>query len=283
MSHVRGTIIAATLVAAVAFACRPAAQASRGEGEPIMGPQLERELAAVRAARILFMHHSVGRDVLAGIEALDAELGGGRIRMTTLHEAAADPAPLLAHFSGGRNTDPKSKMDAFAAALRAEPRLLVDVALMKLCYVDFDPRTDVAGLLAHYQRTAAEIRDARPDVRLAHVSVPLTRRPTDLKSSVRRLLGLEVWEDAANARRAEFNRRLAAAFPQDPAFDLAKVEATAPDGAVSTFEYEGALHQSLHPGYTDDGGHLNAAGRRAAGAAAIRFLAAAVGSGVAGR
>jgi hypothetical protein len=241
------------------------------------GAALAPSLDHVRRARVLFLHHSVGRDVLAGIEALDLEEGGGRIRQTPLEDAAAVGAgPLLAHFSGGRNGDPKSKMDAFVAALRGAPGVRFDLALMKLCYADFDPGTDVDALFVHYQQAISEARRARPDVRLAHVTVPLRTRPTDLGSRVRRMLGLEVWEDAANARRAEFSARIVSAFPRDALFDLAGAESAVPGARRETFDRGGGPHPALYAGYTDDGGHLNAAGRRAVGAAAIRFLSAAL-------
>lgn len=239
---------------------------------PVADSRLAAELGRVRGARLLFLHHSVGRDMLDGIEALDVDAGGGRIRRATLEDATASTGPMLAHFSGGRNGDPKSKMDAFAAALLAEPHVRFELAFMKLCYADFHPRTDVEPLFAHYEQTIAAIRRARPDIRLAHVTVPLRIQPRDIKSRIRRLLGLEVWEDAANARRAEFSERITRAFSGDAIFDLARVESTAPDGRQVTFDGERRSYAALYAGYTEDGGHLDASGRRVVGAAAIRFL-----------
>jgi hypothetical protein len=274
MTRAAATLLAVALAGGATSACGPGASAGEG-GSTVMGSELAAELAAVRRARILFMHHSVGRDVLAGMGALDAEAGGGALEVIAAEEIAGADGPFLAHFSGGRNRDPVGKIDAFAAAVRAEPRLDGALALMKLCYVDFEPGTDVEALFAHYRRTIEALQRERPRVRLAHVTVPLKRRPTDLRSVARRVLGRTVWEDAANVRRDEFSRRLAEAFP-GAVLDLARAEAVGPDGAPTTFEHAGARYASLYPGYTEDGGHLNAQGRRAAGAAAIRFLAGAV-------
>jgi hypothetical protein len=97
---------------------------------------------------------------------------------------------------------------------------------------------------------------------------------TGLKWRIFRLIGKEVWEDAANVKRAEFNRRLNESFGADSVFDLARIEATAPDGRLTTFEYGGQSYPSLYPGYAeDDGEHLNTAGQQVAGAAIIRFMA----------
>ncbi len=234
--------------------------------------QLAADLAVIRKARVLFTHHSVGVNILAGIEQIDAGTGETRVRMAPLEDVPAG-GPALVHGGGGRNTEPKTKIDHFATLLREESRFTPDLALMKLCYVDFNPRTDVDDLFSYYRRTLEELEREHPEIQFAHVTVPLHGRQTDLKSSLRRLLRLEVWEDAANVKRSEFNRRLIETFTSDPVFDLARAESTDPDGAAITFEHAGRSTPSLYPGYTDDGGHLNASGQRAAGSAAIRFLA----------
>jgi hypothetical protein len=246
-----------------------------GDHNPV-AERLKPELTVVRSGRVLFSHHSVGANVLSGIARLDEEAGGDRLRIATPEEARSGAA--LIHVSGGRNTDPKSKIDFFAATIRNEPRIGPDLAFMKLCFVDFEPGTDVDDLFSYYRRTLEALKREHPEIRFAHVTVPLFERPTDVKQSLRRLLGLEIWEDAANVKRSQFNWRLLESFPGDPVFDLARTEATGPDGRLSTFRRDGGSHLSLDPRYTDDGGHLNARGQRVAGAAAIRFLAEALRS-----
>ncbi len=237
--------------------------------------ELAAALAIVRRSRVYFYHHSVGRNVLDGIERLTVEAAEPALRMPSLDDPIV-PGPMLIHGGRGRNGDPTSKVDAFATAIREELRPGPELAFMKFCYVDFNPSTNVDALFDHYSRTLESLKRERPEIRFAHVTVPLMTRPVDLKSSVRRLLGLQVWEDAANAKRSEFNKRLVEAFAGDPLFDLARIESTAPDGSATTFEFGGRRVPSLSPAYTDDGGHLNAAGQRVASAAAIRFLAGAL-------
>lgn len=265
---------AISLLLLAAVACGGGEPSGGGRAKPMTG-ELAADLAVVRQGRVYFYHHSVGVNVLAGIDALDRAAGGGRLRTAWLEEGPPPDGPILVHGGGGRNGEPKSKIEAFAGALRAEG-LSPELAFMKFCYVDFTPSTDVEGLFTSYRTAIESLKRDRPEVRFAHVTVPLFRRPTDLKSRVRRLIGKEVWEDAANAKRAEFNRRLLAEFGGDPVFDLAAAEATGPDGSLETFEHGGRAVPSLHPGYTDDGGHLNEAGRRVAGEAALRFMAGAL-------
>ncbi len=247
-----------------------------------MTPQLAMDLAAIRQVRIYFYHHSVGWNVLSGVERLDASAGGKPLRLADLEKVAPIEGPAILHGGGGRNGQPKTKVDFFAKTIR-ESQLRPDLAFMKFCYVDFEPRTDVGELFAYYRRTLDALKREHPEIRFAHVTVPLMTRPTDLKSTVRRLLGKEVWDDAANAKRAEFNRRLRETFAADPVLDLAQVESTGPDGAPVTFSLDGHAYPSLFPGYTHDGGHLNELGQRVAGVAAIRFMASALQGGSAAR
>ena len=242
---------------------------------PTQNSRLETDLATVRKARIFFSHHSVGENVLQGIQKVVADSGAAQLKIATLEEAATTSGAALLHGSGGENKDPASKIRFFESTILGNRDLRPDVAFMKFCFVDFSPSTDVDGLFAQYQRTILKLKRERPDIRFAHVTAPLTRQQNDLKSTLRRALGLQVWGDASNAKRYAFNQKLVQAFPSDPVFDLAGAESIGPDGTPVSFAFEGKRLPSMVAGYTDDDGHLNALGQRVAGAAAIRFLGAA--------
>lgn len=274
MPLARRALLAVALLA-VTVDCSPA-PAPGAERGPQMTPQIAANVAAIRKKRIYFYHHSVGQNVLDGLARLDAEVGGGSIRMATREVARGIAGPVLVHGGGGRNGDPKGKIDVFAAAIRGDPGLNPDLAFLKLCYADVDPATDVASVFEHYRRTLEALKREFPGIRFGHVTIPLMDHPQDWKSRIKRMIGREVWADASNVKRADFNRRLVEAFPADPMFDLAKVEATRPDGGVATFEAGGRTCPSLWAGYSEDGGHLNAAGQQVAGIEAARFMAAAL-------
>ena len=232
------------------------------------------QLETVRGARVFFAHHSVGQNLLDGVQALSSR-AGVPLKMAPLTDAGF-PGPVWLEGSGGTNKDPRSKIDDFGARLTSRPSLDVELAFLKLCYVDFHPRTDVDSLFACYHDAMMALQRRRPEVTFGHVTVPLTARPRDLKSRVRRALALEVWEDAANARRCEFNQRLREHFSHQPLFDLARAEATRPDGASQSFRLAGVTYASLVASYTDDGGHLNALGQRRLGSALLAFVAGAL-------
>ncbi len=82
-----------------------------------------------------------------------------------------------------------------------------------------------------------------------------------------------MWEDEANAKRAAYTQLLRRTFPAEAIFDLAAAEALRPDGRFETAMLRGEEFQVLHPGYTSDGGHLNAKGKLVVARKAIRFLA----------
>lgn len=223
------------------------------------------DLVAVRGARVLFVHHSVGGNVLDGLRRLDDEYGppGARVRIVPLAEAAFVDGPAVVHASGGENGDPDSKIAFFKDLFTDRPWLQPQLALMKLCYVDITPATDVTSLFLRYQRAIVALASQQPKTRFGHVTTPLTQSPFDFKSVVRRAAGFDVWEDAANEKRRAYNRLLRQVFLADPVFDLAAAE-VGPD------------RSSLNPVFTEDGGHLNGVGARVVAAAFVRFLAGAL-------
>jgi hypothetical protein len=248
------------------------AEAQDGSGAVKGMAELSRDLSAVRKSRVFFLHQSVGVNILDGLKKLDAKVDGAKLRIVNGSDGSAT-GPAIFEIMGGRNTDPQSKIDAFAAALRENPQLKPDVAVMKLCYVDFSPRTDVAAVFASYRSTLDALKREFPNVRFVHVTVPLTTRPSPLKRYLSTVLAREGWTDLENVRRAEFNAMLREEFSKQSIYDLARIEATAPDGRVTKFEHAGNDYLALYDGYTNDGGHLNEAGQAAAAAAAVAVIA----------
>ena len=233
-------------------------------------------LRTLAGARVFFSHQSVGGNLLDGLAELGAHTGTGP-NIIPLDRAYPADGPGLLHAFGGENGRPDSKLAFFEAALDGLTRKTSpEVALMKFCYADFTPETDVEELLSRYR--AAFDRAARHHRRVlfVHVTVPLTTRPMGIKARACRLVGRRVWQDAANQRRHLFNQRLRAAFEGQAVFDLARVESTRPDGGDETFQRDGRACPALCPGYAADDGHLNGEGRRAVAPEFARVLASAV-------
>jgi hypothetical protein len=184
---------------------------------------------------------------------------------------------------GGENGKPQSKMDAFAHSVRRLRATGVQVALMKFCFVDFDPFTDVDALFDNYTTMIDELGRGFPHITFAHVTTPLAIRDRTIKDRIKRLIRYPIWNDVANIKRSKFNERLQAAYPPELIFDLATVQSTHPNGSRERFQLGGEVGYSMVPAYTYDGGHLNRLGQRLAAIEFVRFLAAAVSRSVLNR
>lgn len=236
-------------------------------------PPALRPLDALAQRRLFFGHQSVGDDILEGVGRELAARGAAAPRVMELAEGAELPAGTLAHRKLGRNEAPLSKLEAFAQQLERTPQ--VDVAFLKFCYVDIDARTDVAALFARYRATFQALEARHPRTTFVHFTVPLTTVQRGPGAWLEVLRGSAPWGAEENARREAFNALLRSSYAgKAPVFDLARLEATAPDGSAERFEHAGASHPALVPAYTEDGSHLNAEGQAWVARHLLDFLAA---------
>ncbi|MBI5367228.1 MAG: hypothetical protein HZA54_09335 [Planctomycetes bacterium] len=204
-------------------------------------------LDKARKLNLLFGHQSVGGNILEGLSDL-AGADPGRYGV----EPVIDPEPSWydanrgwGEFPIGENENPKSKIDQFRAKLVAEgfgKRL--DVAMMKLCWVDFGE--DAPGgkrTFEAYRSAMAAVAAACPKLTLVWWTAPLTT-------------------GADNAGRHEFNRLVREQCRAQKAwcFDLADIECHVPDGTA----HAAGGAPALCPEYAEDEGHLNETGRRRA-------------------
>lgn len=235
------------------------------------------DLQVISQARILFAHQSVGRNILDGVRDLVRETGV-TLRIERFDEGAkAAAGPGLFHVQVGKNGVPDTKIAAFGQLLASNGGF--DVALLKLCYEDVARDAQGQdGLLGRYESMVSQVSSASPGTRLVHVTTPLRSQPPGWKTPLKRLLGREIEGDADNALRNAYNQGLVARFGDGKAlvFDLARIESTLPDGRRSAFDHGGKPVHTLAAEYTEDGGHLNEAGRRHAAAAFVRTLAQAL-------
>jgi hypothetical protein len=265
--------------AALALLCSalPAACDLRPAPAPLDLVTVRADVAIVARSRVLVGHQSVGRDVLAGVGELAAD-SGVALRIVEIDGEPPDEMPGLFHSTIGRNGDPEGKCEVFLRLLDRPARPRYDVAMMKFCYVDLGRETalDAARLLDRYSALVVQLRAARPDITLVHVTMPLRAAPRDWRSVLKRWLGRDSAEDADNALRNAFNEGLRARFGGEPLYDLAAVESTRADGSRSAFIRGGVTVYTLASEYTTDGGHLNPGGRQRAAAAFLHSVAAAV-------
>ena len=230
------------------------------------------QVAALNSERIFFGHQSVGYNILQGI--CDIERGDSRltlpIRTSTEPQQIAGPA--LVETPIGKNGDRKSKLNQFAQIIKNGLGAQGGVALMKFCYLDIGPSTDVPRMFADYRAEMDNLTQEYPRLRLVYVTIPLTTVEPAPKAWFESLAGRTTRRDL-DAKRNEFNRLLRQTYGgTGSVFDLARAESTRADGSRSFFERDGERVYTLAPEYTTDGGHLNEAGRRAAAMSLLEVL-----------
>lgn len=242
-------------------------------------PDLKADLAKAAGLRVFFGHQSVGGNIVEGLQDLRSLAGDTALHV--IHDPAASaalalPPAFFAEAKVGRNGDPMGKLAAFRRVVDTTLPGRLDLALVKICYVDLAGAAapDPDSLFAAYHKTVVDLEAAHPGLRVIPVTSPLTAsdygnrgRLDQLKASLKRWLG----RPDDNARRAIFNQRLRAAFADRAIFDLAAVESTRPDGSRVGY----GRVEAMAPEYTTDGGHLNAFGRKVAARALLRVLAGA--------
>lgn len=234
--------------------------ALQGSGMDVAGTDTT-QWPLLRDARIYFGHQSVGGNIVEGLRETGIAGESGPLTVVRSRERGAGPA--LQEFQIGENGRPESKIADFAAVLQQVADPDGGVAVFKYCYLDIGADTDVDRLFARHRDAVREMRSGNPKLTFVHVTAPLTTLESGPRYLVKRVLGKPTTRDA-NARRSAFNEMIRKEYAGEPIFDLARVESTRPDGSRSFFTTGGDTVYTLSPELTDDGGHLNAAGRRAA-------------------
>jgi hypothetical protein len=234
--------------------------------------------STLAGTRVWFGHQSIGRNVLEGVRALADSASGHGATIATLGDAASVPAtgaPLVVEFPIGENGFPLSKLEGFAAALDRLGPDARGVALFEYCFLDVTAATDVAALFERHRTDIAAMRAKHPGLTFVHMTVPLTVDEPLARRMVKGILGKPTSRDA-NAKRAAFNAMLRQEYAGEPTFDIARVESTLGDGSRVIVAQGADTVYALAPELSDDGAHLNAAGRRAAAAAFLATLATVV-------
>ena len=210
--------------------------------------------------RIFFGHQSVGVNLLDGLQVL-ASTAGIPLRIEEAPTASNVRAGGIGHSFMAENRNPVGKLQSFYRAISMQASEL-DIAILKLCYLDFTAKTDVKALFTQYHTTMNDLCSRNPGVAIVHATTPLTSIQLGPKVFLKGLLGRAPYGLLENLRREEYNDLLRQTYTgRAPIFDLARLESTTPNGKQTVATWKGRLVPELAPIYTDDGGHLNATGQ----------------------
>ena len=231
--------------------------------------------------KIYFGHQSVGFNIIYGVKDLIKENPQVKLNIVETADQADFNYGLFAHSKVGKNTDPRSKIDAFANILDKGIGKKADIAFFKFCYVDVRTGTEVRNVFNDYKNIISKLMKAYPDTKFVHITVPLTSKPTGLqglvrsaKNAIKKIIGRPVFDYHDNIKRSLFNEMLIQEYDgKAPIFDLAKIESTFPDGTRCSFTKNRKTYYSMVPEYTYDGGHLNETGRKKAAEQLLILLA----------
>ncbi len=224
--------------------------------------------------RIYFGHQSVGYNILQGIRDLMKENPKIKLNIIETRDIGGFSAAVFGHFAVGNNTDPRSKIADFVKVMELGSGGTADIAFFKLCYIDFDPATDAEKIFMEYSDAMIHLKRVCPKTKIIHVTAPLVKIETGLKSRIKKIIKKPRDGIDGNAKRQEFNELLRKKYQGEaPIFDLAKIESTYPDGKRESFSEGGKISYAMVPAYTDDGGHLNEKGRARAATQLFILLA----------
>ncbi|MCP3161440.1 hypothetical protein [Myxococcus qinghaiensis] len=232
-------------------------------------------LEKLASRRIFFGHQSVGGNILDGVKQIPASSQGLAPRVVEVKNPTESLAPgTLAHAMVGQNEKPESKIADFERMMDAGLGKSTDVAFFKFCYIDFNGATDTRALFEKYRVAMEGLKARHPGTTFVHVTAPLTTVQRGAKAWLKELLGRPVWGIAENVQRETFNELMRKTYGgKEPLFDLARLESTAPDGTRETYELNGQTWPAMVPGYSDDGGHLNATAQARLAKELLNFLA----------
>lgn len=225
------------------------------------------DLRRLSQLKIVIGHQSVGGEVIVGLEALARE---SNVSLAVAETRQPFTAPALHHFKIGRNSEPDSKLKDFEATMSGNLAGDADVALMKLCYIDFTPGTNPKRLAEAYIAEIDSLSTRYPQTAFVPVTAPLTTVQTGPKAMLKRLIGKVPAGYESNAMRNEFNEILRKHYAESARlFDIAAIES---DFGKVAVEHDGKRIEALDPALTYDGGHLNDRGKRLVGGALAHHL-----------
>ena len=92
-------------------------------------------LEVTKNKSIIFLHHSVGGNILNGLRGLAKE-SGVDLKIQTVRNASISNDKQIIDITGGVNGKPKTKIDSFADQINnLKSNMIPDVAFMKFCFV----------------------------------------------------------------------------------------------------------------------------------------------------
>jgi hypothetical protein len=173
-------------------------------------------LEVLQKSRIFFGHKSVGYNIIDGIKDLMNEAQKNNINIIEFDQNQNLPEYYFLHSQVGNNGEPDKKCDDFLNILNMDMLNQLDVAFLKFCYVDVQAQSDVQTIFNYYKITMDSVQKEYPDLRLVHVTIPLTILQSGWKATLKKIIGREVSGFSANIKRNQFNDLIREHYHNEP-------------------------------------------------------------------
>lgn len=213
-------------------------------------------LSRVHEKRVFFGHQSVGYNAIKGMNLISQKIGVSTFSYYDVksERPRSRGAGFFAHTKVGQNGFPLRKIAEFDSIIRGDLGKDLDIAFLKLCYVDFGAKADAVAIFRAYRSAVSELEKDFPNIIFLHATVPL-----------------EVNAPRANQVRTRFNMLMRDHYGRaGRLWDIAKAEATDPEGK----RIGGKDFEALYAKYSSDGAHLNETGAVAVAEPLLRLLVA---------
>lgn len=270
----KSALVIVTLGVGAALALGPALWVNAAKGDPFETPRAAGEdLRTVAGQRVFFAHQSVGKNLLDALPGVFEE-GGVELPAVTESREAPSEASIV-HTKIGVNGDPLGKIEEFDTIMRAGMADAVDVAVLKLCYVDLlEGQKSADEVFTAYRDTFAALTRDYPDTAFVAATAPLTTQQGvvgKLKAALGRGNG---HGPEHNVVREKFNVLMRAEYnAPGTLFDIAAIQSTASDGERVAYERDSDTYYAMNEAYAKDPGHLNSEGGAVAASALVAVLA----------
>jgi hypothetical protein len=227
-----------------------------------MAPEIYNKLKVIGQKHIYFGHKSVGENIVSGLNIIISENGKNALKINELNDNFQFGGNYFIHSNIGQNGDPIGKCREFSSIINNLSNKNLDMAMMKLCFVDINKNSNIYEVFKYYNATIDSIQKKYHDLTVIHFTVPLKSKPSWINKIKDMIKGRKNYDTHDNLARNKYNELLFSKYSKKDIFDLAAAESTYPDGNRESIVFEGKRCYFLISDYTDDGGHLNDKGKQ---------------------
>ena len=233
---------------------------------------LSGKIKIISASHIFFGHQSVGANIITGLKELNSEQGSDYILFEKLNNDANLNGSYFVDLNIGNNGDPEGKFRDFVKNVDFLSDKKLNIAMMKLCFVDITKKSDIQNIFNSYVKMIDSLQIKYPNITFVHFTVPLKSQPTLFNKLKAFIKNRTIDDPADNIARNTYNELLISKYPAKYVFDIAKEESTYPDNKRESISVDGVHGYALIGDYSDDGGHLNKRGQAIIAAGLINKL-----------